>query len=136
MSLTEKKHPRRTGRQETNIEKYEGLFILDAAAQEESVKEIVGKIQKEIEQAGGRVDKVNKLGQHPFARTSQGRSAGQYVNVLFEAPVKAISEMDAKLRLDTNVFRWLFTKVVPEKKRDQKKKKSAGRAKTTASARA
>jgi ribosomal protein S6 len=113
------------------LNKYEGLFILDSAAQEESVKEIVGKIQKEIEQAGGRVEKVSKLGQHPFARIAQTRSAGQYVNVMFEAPVKAISEMDAKLRLDTEVFRWLFTRVVPEKKRDQKKKKKkAGRTET------
>ena len=112
------------------MNKYEGLFILDAAAQEESVKEIVGKIQKEIEQAGGRVEKVNKLGQHPFARTTGTRSAGQYVNVVFEAPVKAISEMDAKLRMDTNVFRWLFTRVEPIKKRDQKKYKKAGKSET------
>ena len=117
------------------MNKYEGLFILDAAAQEESVKEIVGKIQKEIEQAGGRVEKVNKLGQHPFARTTQTRSAGQYVNVMFEAPVKAISEMDAKLRLDTDVFRWLFTKVEAEKKRDEKKKKKRMGKTTTAAAR-
>ena len=112
------------------MNKYEGLFILDAAAQEESVKEIVGKIQKEIEQAGGRVEKVHKLGPHPFARTTQTRSAGQYVNVVFEAPAKAISEMDARLRMDTDVFRWLFTKVEPVKKRDKKKKKKVGQAET------
>jgi ribosomal protein S6 len=112
------------------LNKYEGLFILDAAAQEESVKEIVGKIQKEIEQAGGRVEKVNKLGPHPFARMAGTRSAGQYVNVVFEAPVKAIHEMDAKLRMDTDVFRWLFTKVEPIRKRDQKKNKKAGQAET------
>ena len=109
------------------MNKYEGLVILDSAAQEQTVKDIVGKIQKDIEQAGGRVEKVNKLGQHPFARPTQKRSAGQYVNVLFEAPSKAIGELDAKLHLDTDVFRWLFTTVVPEKKRDlKKKKKKAG----------
>ena len=113
------------------MNKYEGLFILDAAAQEESVKEIVGKIQKEIEQAGGRVEKVNKLGQQPFARAAGTRSSGQYVNVVFDAPVKAISEMDAKLRMDTNVFRWLFTRVEPIRKRDQKKYKKTGRTETT-----
>jgi small subunit ribosomal protein S6 len=114
------------------LNKYEGLFILDAAAQEESIKTIVGKIQREIEQAGGRVEKVNTLGQHPFARTTKMRSAGQYVNVVFEAPAPAISEMDTKLRLDTDVFRWLFTRVEAEKKRDQKKKKRTGKTATTA----
>ena len=108
------------------MNKYEGLFILDSAAQEQAVKEIIGRIQKDIEQAGGHVEKVNKLGQHPFARPTEKRSAGQYVNVLFEAPSKAVGELDAKLHLDTDVFRWLFTTVVPEKKRDLKKKKKAG----------
>ncbi|MGD0016440.1 MAG: 30S ribosomal protein S6 [Verrucomicrobiia bacterium] len=108
------------------MNKYEGLFILDSAAQEQAVKDIVGKIRKEIEQAGGRVEKVNTLGQHPFARPTAKQSAGQYVNVLFEAPPKAISELDAKLHLDTDVFRWMFTAVVLEKKLDPKKKKKAG----------
>ena len=117
------------------MKKYEGLFILDAAAQEVAVKGIVGKIQKEIEQAGGRVEKVSVLGQHQFARMSRARTAGQYVNVIFEAPAKAIGEMDAKLRLDTDVFRWLFTKVEAEKKRDEKKKKKKMGKTATAAAR-
>ena len=112
------------------MKKYEGLFILDVVGKEDAEKELIERIQKDIEQAGGRVEKVNKLGQHPFARTTGTRSAGQYVNVVFEAPVKAISEMDAKLRMDTNVFRWLFTRVEPIKKRDQKKYKKAGKSET------
>ena len=93
---------------------YEGLFILDTAGKEEVSKELVDKIQKEIEHAGGRVAKVQRMGARPFARDTRERSSGYYVNFIFDAPPKAIAELDAKLHLETEVFRWQFTEAVPE----------------------
>ncbi len=55
---------------------YEGLFILDAAGKEEVSKELVDKLQKNIEHAGGRVDKVQRMGARPFARDTRKRSFG------------------------------------------------------------
>ena len=52
---------------------YEGLFILDAAGKEEVSKELVDKIQKNIEHAGGRVDKVQRMGARQFARETKKR---------------------------------------------------------------
>ena len=93
---------------------YEGLFILDTAGKEEVSKELVDKIQKEIEQTGGRVDKIQRMGARPFARDTRKRNSGYYVNVIFDAPSKAIAELDAKLHWETEVFRWLFTEAPPE----------------------
>jgi ribosomal protein S6 len=90
------------------LNRYEGLFILDAAAKEETLKEVTDRIQKEIEQAGGRVEKVQKMGQRPFARTTRKRGAGHYVNFVFEAQSKTISGLNAKFKLDTDIFRWQF----------------------------
>ena len=47
---------------------YEGLFILNDDGKEEVSKELVDKLQKSIEHAGGRVDKVQRMGARPFAR--------------------------------------------------------------------
>lgn len=91
------------------MNKYEGLFILDASAKEETLKEIVDRIQKDIEQAGGQVETVQKMGQRPLARTTAKQSAGYYVNYIFNAPTKAIAELDAKFHLATDVYRWQFT---------------------------
>jgi ribosomal protein S6 len=96
------------------LKKYEGLFIVDTAGKEEAEKEIIDRIQKAIEHAGGHVETVQKMGSRPFARTTQKRSAGNYVNVIFAAPPKAIAELDAKFHLETDVFRWQCTEVVPE----------------------
>ncbi len=85
---------------------YEGLFILEATGKEEVSKELVDKIQKHIEHAGGRVDKVQRMGARQFARDTDKRSSGFYVNFVFNAPPTAIAELDAKFHLDPEIFRW------------------------------
>ncbi len=93
---------------------YEGLFILDTAGKEEVSNELVNKIQKDIEHAGGHVAKVQRMGARPFARDTHKRSSGYYVNFIFDAPPTAIAELDAKLHLETEVFRWEFSVAPPE----------------------
>ena len=105
------------------MKKYEGLFIFDVIGKEDAEKELIERIQKEIEQAGGRVETVQKMGPKPFARNSAKRSAGHYVNVIFDAPAKAMGVLDAKFNLDTEMFRWQITEVIPEKVRKKKVKK-------------
>jgi small subunit ribosomal protein S6 len=104
------------------LKKYEALFILDAAIQEEAVKEIIDRIQKDIEHAGGHVETVQKMGQRPLARDMKQRSAGYYANFIFSVPPKAIHGLDAKFHLETDLLRWHMTDFVPEpvrKKRTQ-----------------
>ena len=97
-----------------NLNKYEVLMILDTAGREDAEKDIIERIQKDIQQAGGKVETVQKMGQKPFARATQKRSSGGYINVIFAAPGKAIAELDAKFHLDTDLFRWQFTEPLPE----------------------
>jgi small subunit ribosomal protein S6 len=97
-----------------NLNEYEALVILDTAGREDAEKDIIERVQKEIQAAGGKVETVQKMGQKPFARTTRKRSAGSYVNFIFAAPGKAIAELDAKFHLDTDLFRWQFTEPLPE----------------------
>lgn len=93
---------------------YEGLFILDTGGSDDVSKELVDKLQKSIEHAGGRVDKVQRMGVRPFARDTRKRTSGCYVNFVFDAPPTAIAELDAKLHLEPEVFRWVFSVAPPE----------------------
>jgi small subunit ribosomal protein S6 len=97
-----------------NLNKYEALVILDTAGREDAEADIIERIKKEIQAAGGKVETVQKMGQKPFARVTRKRSAGGYVNFIFAAPAKAIAELDAKFHLDTDLFRWQFTEPLPE----------------------
>ncbi len=98
-------------------------MILDTGAKEESEKDILARVQKDIEQAGGRVETIQKLGPRPFSYKSNQKTSGFYANVLFQAPEKSLKDLTAKFHLDTELFRWQFTEVVPEPKLKKKKAK-------------
>jgi ribosomal protein S6 len=98
----------------SSLKKYEALFILDTGGKEDGEKEILERIQKDIEHTGGRVETVQKMGSRPFARTTQKRTAGYYANVIFQAPPTAINELNQKFHLASEVFRWQFTEPTPE----------------------
>jgi ribosomal protein S6 len=108
------------------LKTYEGLFILDTGGKEEVSKELVDKLQKSIEHVGGRVDKVQRMGARPFARDTRKRSSGFYVNFVFDAPPKAVAELDAKLHLETEVFRWQFTELIEPPPRKPRKIPTTG----------
>lgn len=111
---------------EKNWKRYEVLVILDTAGREDTEKtdkEIIERIQKEIQRAGGKVETIQKMGQKPFARVTRRRSAGSYVNFIFSAPRKAIAELDAKFHLDPDLFRWLFTEAPPREPKGEGKDK-------------
>ncbi len=110
------------------MKKYEGLFILEVTGKEDAEKETVERIQKTIEQAGGRVETVQRMGPRPFARISRKRTSGNYVNYIFHAPPKAIHELDAKFHLEADIIRWLFSEPIPEMPAREPRPETAGAA--------
>ena len=96
--------------------RYEGLFILNPPAKEDGLKEIMDKLQKEIEGVGGRVENTQKMDKRPFARvTDKKRTSGYYVNYLFEAPEDAPAAIRVRLRRDDTGLRIMITHAPPAK---------------------
>ncbi len=92
------------------MKKYEGLFILNTAGREEGVKEAIDKVSKEITNAGGKIEAVQKMDKRAFSRVADKRhSSGFYANIVFEAPPAAIAPLRAKFGLIEEVFRVSFT---------------------------
>lgn len=98
------------------MRRYEGLFILNPPAKEDGLKEIMDKLEKEIESVGGRVENTQKMDKRPFARvTDKKHTSGYYVNYLFEAPEDAPAAIRTRLRRDETVLRMMFTIAPPPK---------------------
>ena len=98
------------------MKRYEGLFILNTAGKEESVKDALDKISAEIEAAGGKVETVQKMDKKSFARVADKKhNAGFYANVIFTGSSAIISQLRTKFALNEEVFRVLFTSA-PEPK--------------------
>ena len=92
------------------MKRYEGLFILDTAGKEETIKDTIDKISSEIASAGGKVETVQKMDKRSFARVADKKnSAGFYVNVIFESQPAALDQLKHRFAMNADVFRVLFT---------------------------
>lgn len=92
------------------MKRYEGLFILNTAGQEDTIQEIVDKLSSDITEAGGKVEAVQKMDKRPFARVANKKHQdGFYVNVIFEAGPDISKVLQTKYELDDTVFRMMIT---------------------------
>src|SRR6266550_1354043 len=92
------------------MKRYEGLFILETAGKEESIKDAIDKISSEITAAGGKVETVQKMDKKNFARIAEKKhTSGYYVNVIFESEPGAVNQLKQRFALNEEVFRVMFT---------------------------
>ena len=98
------------------MKRYEGLFILDTAGKEETIKDTIDKVSAEIASLSGKVETVQKMDKRGFARVANKRhSAGFYVNIIFELPPAALDQLKHRFAMSTDVFRVMFSSA-PEPK--------------------
>lgn len=92
------------------MKRYEGLFILDTAGKEETVKDTIDKISSEISSLGGKVETVQKMDKRSFMRVANKKyNAGFYVNVIFECQPSVIDQLRRRFAMSSDVFRVIFT---------------------------
>lgn len=92
------------------MKRYEGLFILNTAGKEESIKDTIDKISGEISNAGGKVETVQKMDKKSFSRIADKKhTAGFYVNVVFESTPAAVDQLKSRFVNNDDVFRVMFT---------------------------
>ena len=92
------------------MKRYEGLFILETAAKEEGLKDIIDKLSAEITSVGGKVETVQKMDKRSFSRVADKKhNAGYYVNVIFESEPGTVNQLKSRFALNEEVFRVMFT---------------------------
>ena len=87
---------------------YEGLFILDTAGKDEGAKELVEKVEREIQAAGGKINKVERMDKRQFARIPGSVDSGYYVNVIFNLDPTSLPALTNKFKLDEDIYRVMF----------------------------
>lgn len=92
------------------MKRYEGLFILDTAGKEETIKDIIDKLSADIAAAGAKVETVQKMDKKSFARVANKRhNAGFYANIIFEIEPAALEPLKHRLAANTDVFRVMIS---------------------------
>ena len=84
--------------------KYEGIIVLNTKGKEESVESMVQAVSKQMETEGAQMEVVEQMGRRKFAYNARHLEAGYYVNYKFEAEPEAITRIQTRLKLNTDVF--------------------------------
>lgn len=92
------------------MKRYEGLFILNTAGKEESIKEIIDKVSAELTTLGCKLETVQKMEKRAFTRVADKKfSSGFYVNFIFEAEGAVVAKLQKHFASNEDVFRILVT---------------------------
>ena len=98
------------------MKRYEGLFILDTAGKEETIKDTIDKISAEITALGGKVETVQKMDKRNFMRVADKKyNAGFYVNVIFEGQPPLVDQLKHRFAMSDDIFRVMFSSAAAPK---------------------
>lgn len=98
-------HPR--GIIMANKNTYEFTYILNPVLNAEQLKDIVGRVNKYIEEHGGNILEVDEWGTRRLAYPINKKRNGYYVNMYFEAEGTIIARLERALEIDDSVLRYL-----------------------------
>jgi small subunit ribosomal protein S6 len=88
------------------MNKYESMYILKPNLDEETRTSLVERFKSLVEENGGKVEKVDELGQKKLAYEINYISEGYYVLMIFESPGEFPQELERIYGITDNVIRF------------------------------
>ena len=90
------------------MNKYEMMYIIDAALEDAPRKELIEKVSAQIAANGGVVEKVDEWGKRRLAYPINDMPEGYYVLVEFESNPSFPAELDRIYKITDGVLRSLI----------------------------
>jgi ribosomal protein S6 len=101
--------------------RYEALLVLNAQGKEDTVREIIERLESEFQKEGAQIEQVQKMDKRQFSYVAGPVDSGYYVNFIFDADPAVIAKLRAKFKLDPEVYRQNYERL-PEKREKPAKK--------------
>jgi small subunit ribosomal protein S6 len=101
--------------------RYEALLVLNTQGKEDTVKEIVERLESEFQKEGATIEQVQKMDKRPFSYAAGELDAGHFVNFIFQADSQLITKLRSKFKLDQEVYRQHYQRLRERKERAPKK---------------
>ena len=101
---------------------YEILFIADPNLGEPEVDTLTTQVQGFVEQAGGKLQKVEKWGKKRLAYDVKRHREGSYVLVVAEGSGGLIKEVERRLKVTDGIIRFLTVRVDEELRKAERRK--------------
>ena len=95
--------------------RYEGLLVLDTQGKEDTVKDVIDRLEKDFKKEGADVEQVQKMEKREFSYAAGALTGGYFVNFVFNAEPTVIDKLRAKFKLDPEVYRQNYQKLTAKK---------------------
>jgi small subunit ribosomal protein S6 len=102
---------------------YENLFIVKPDATEEEIDHLIELMSKQITQAGGSIDKVDKWGKRRLAYRVEKNREGHYVLMQFNSEPATVREFERRMRVQDAIIKFMTVRIDEDLKRIDKRKK-------------
>ena len=89
------------------MNKYELMYIIDTALEDEPRKELIERVSALITGNGGEVEKVDEWGKRRLAYAINYKTEGYYVLMYIKAPADLPRELERNLKISDQVLRYL-----------------------------
>lgn len=93
------------------MNKYELIYIISVDASEEKRENIVARFKSYVEEKGGKVETLDKIGVKKLAYPIKFRNEGFYVMMKIELPMVEVDAMSKLLNITDGVVRHQFVRV-------------------------
>ncbi len=93
--------------------RYEVLLVLDTRGRDESAKEVIERLEKEIAAAGIEIEQVQRLEKRPLAYTNNKIQSGYYVNIVFHGTPDAVAALRGQIKLDPEIYLQHYQRLQP-----------------------
>jgi small subunit ribosomal protein S6 len=96
------------------MRKYEVAFIVHPDLEETAFGEVQERVKSWINDAGGKVTKVDLWGKKKLAYEIRKQTEGQYILFEIEMPPSFCAELEHNLRLQESILRYMVTRPANE----------------------
>ena len=90
--------------------KYEVMYIIDSAVEDEARKGVVEKFSTLITENGGVIEKTDEWGKRRLAYPINKKNEGYYVLMHFEAEPELPRELERNFQISDDIIRYLVIK--------------------------
>jgi small subunit ribosomal protein S6 len=101
--------------------RYEALLVLNTQGKEDTVKDVVDRLESEFQKEGAEIEQVQKMDKRQFSYVAGELDSGFYVNFVFHAEPQLITKLRSKFKLDPEIYRQHFQRLRPKNERPAKK---------------
>jgi len=104
------------------MRKYEIIFIIRPDMEEEDLNKLVTQMEGVVAGAGGKVERVDRMGRRRLAYRVGRHQDGHYVLFVLEGTGDTLKELERRLGVTDSVIKFLAVRIDEEQKRMEKLK--------------